>query len=65
MCAVTAIGSLLIAKRFGVTGMVTVLLASVAIIGVVGGTTLFVAKRREWRGDEQLDPAVTTEMLQV
>lgn len=64
MCAVTAIGSLLAARPFGVTGMVSVLLAAVALIGVVGGTTLFLARRREWRDEEPLDAAVATEMLQ-
>lgn len=64
MCAVTAIGSLLAAQRFGVTGMVSVLLVAVAIIGVGGGTVLFLAKRREWRDEEQLDAAVAADLLQ-
>src|SRR6185436_20283201 len=64
MCAVTAIGSLLVAKRFGVTGMVSVLVAAVAVIGVGCGTILFMARRREWRDEEALDAAVATEMLQ-
>jgi hypothetical protein len=42
---------------------VSVLLAAVALIGVVGGTILFLNRRRERRDEEPLD-AVATEMLQ-
>ena len=57
MCAVTTIGSLLVARSYGVTGMLTILLGAVAVIGVGGGSLLFRAKRREWREEEPLDPA--------
>jgi hypothetical protein len=64
MCAVTTIGSLLVARSYGVTGMLTILLAAVGVIGVGGGSVLFRAKRREWREEEPLDPAAAEEMLQ-
>jgi len=63
MCLITVAGSLLVAKRFGVTGMIAVLLGAVAIIGVCGGTLLFLARRREWHGEERLDVAVAADLL--
>jgi hypothetical protein len=64
MCALTAIGSVILAPRYGATGVVSVLLVSVATIGVCGGTLRFLQKRREWRSDEPLDDAVIAEMAQ-
>jgi len=64
MCAVTTVGSLLVARSYGVTGMLTILLAAVGVIGVGGGSILFRSKRREWREEEPLDPAAAEEMLQ-
>jgi hypothetical protein len=49
--ALTTIGSLAVARRFGATGMVTVLAVAIAIIGIGCGTMLFVARRRQWRED--------------
>jgi hypothetical protein len=46
---ITSIGSLVVANRFGATGMVTVLAAAMAVIGLGGGTMLFLARRRLWR----------------
>lgn len=50
MAAVTTAGSFLLVGRYGVTGMLSILLASVALIGVGGGSLLFRARRREWCG---------------
>ena len=49
--AITTIGSVVLAHRFGATGMVSVLAVAIAVIGVGGGTALFLARRRQWRGD--------------
>jgi hypothetical protein len=40
---------LVVANRFGATGMVTVLALAMAVVGVGGGTVLFVSRRRQWR----------------
>jgi hypothetical protein len=48
---ITSVGSLIVARRFGATGMVTVLAVAMAIIGIGGGTMLFMTRRREWRDD--------------
>jgi len=47
--AITTIGSLVVAHRFGATGMVTVLAIAMAVVGVGGGTALFAARRRQWK----------------
>jgi len=48
---ITSVGSLLVARSFGATGMVTVLAVAMAVIGLGGGTMLFLARRRLWRED--------------
>ena len=48
---ITAIGSLIVAPRFGATGMVSVLALAMAIVGVGIGTPVFAARRREWRAE--------------
>jgi hypothetical protein len=52
---ITSIGSLVVARRFGATGMVTVLAVAMAVVGIGGGTMLFVARRRQWR-EEAVTP---------
>jgi hypothetical protein len=47
--AITTIGSFVVAQRFGATGMVTVLAVAMAVIGLGGGTFLFMTRRRRWR----------------
>jgi len=49
--AITTIGSLLVVPRYGATGMVTVLTVAIAVVGVGGGTALFVTRRRQWRNE--------------
>lgn len=49
--AITTIGSLQVAHRFGATGMVTVLAVAMAVVGVGGGTVLFLGRKRQWRHD--------------
>jgi hypothetical protein len=55
--AITTIGSLAVAQRFGATGMVTVLAITMAVVGLGGGTALFAARRREWRNAAPADAA--------
>jgi hypothetical protein len=55
--AITAIGSLAVAHRFGATGMVTVLAITIAVVGLGGGTALFASRRREWRAAAPAGPA--------
>jgi hypothetical protein len=49
ICAITTIGSLLVTRRYGATGMVAVLAVAMGVIGVGAGTALFIARRRQWR----------------
>ena len=49
--AITAIGSVAVAPRFGATGMVSVLALAMAIVGIAIGTPVFAARRREWRAE--------------
>ena len=48
ICALTLCGSIAVVHRFGATGMVSVLAAIIAIVGVGAGTRLFVSRRRAW-----------------
>jgi len=47
--AITTIGSIAVAHRFGATGMVSVLAVAMAVVGVGGGTMIFIARRKQWR----------------
>jgi hypothetical protein len=60
--AITSIGSLLVAHRFGATGMVTVLAIAMAVVGIGGGTMLFTARRRQWREDSITPGAAAIEV---
>lgn len=63
MCAATAAGSLVLSRSYGAVGMTAVLLVAVAVIGVGGGTALFLMKRREWlTAASQVDASIAEVM---
>jgi hypothetical protein len=48
MAAVTAAGSLLVARAYSVLGMMITLAASVLVIGIGAGSVVFARRRHEW-----------------
>lgn len=56
MAILTAALSLIVVERFGTVGMLTVFLASVILIGVCGGTWVFIVLRRRWSLEHSSTP---------
>ena len=54
ICAITTLGSFAVAHRYGATGMLTVLASAMAVVGVGGGSALFLLRRRQWREDAEV-----------
>jgi hypothetical protein len=65
ICAITTVGSLLVVHRYGATGMVTVLTAAMAVVGVGGGTVLFSVRRRQWRADTAMPAGDAIEAIEL
>jgi hypothetical protein len=53
----TIVVSLLVAARFGATGMLAGLFVAVGVIGVGMGTAVFLASRRSWQNAASIDAA--------
>jgi hypothetical protein len=50
-------GSLLVARRYGATGVAVVFFAVMAVVAAGGGTAIFMRSRRSWRGGP-IDPVM-------